>query len=249
MRNSSSSSGSQAPLWMSNSSVRLALVASVAWTAPVGQAPEQEAVDGAEGQRRRLRRGRARRARCPAARLFSLRRNKDRAAARCAPRPSPRAVPGRRRHRPCGGPARRSRDGWARRSPVPEQRGLALVGDADRGDVGGVARRPGRQPRAAPRRNRARCPRRRAPPSRRRGNAAAGRAARSRPGADRVRERRWRGSRWCPGRGPAADRPCREAYPGDERQANERGLSTFQMPVAIVAVPRQAGTPVREIDS
>ncbi len=55
---------------------------------------------------------------------------------------------------PCGDPARRSRCGSACRSPVPDQRGLALVGDADRRESAGVM--PALA--SAPKQRRLRCP-------------------------------------------------------------------------------------------
>ena len=82
---------------------------------------------------------------------------------------------------------------------VPDHGGLALVGDADRGDVLCAEARLLQRLAAGRRSSRSRCPRARARPSRRPENAA-GIPAAPRPRSRCRRETRWRARRWCPDR-------------------------------------------------
>ena len=195
--------GPIAPLWISNSSVRAALVASVACTLPAGQPPEQETC-------RRCRRRvapppppRARRRRDRAARRSWWRRNTDRAAARsCAAMSG--SWPLRRASRADAGgaailPDDRVVDRLAGRA-VPDHRGLALVGDADGGDV---LRREAGLRHSVRARSRPRSTR--SPPDRARPGRAPDRSARNSccavaTGRERQHRTRWRGSRSCPDR-------------------------------------------------
>jgi hypothetical protein len=136
MRTGASSSSSQRRVRMSKSSVRAALVASVACTRR-----RSAATAGSCRRCRRRARPLGRRARAgPRVEQpgdLGGRRNRGRAAARCAR--DQRLVAGRAQaraqRRRCAGPARRWRCGSACRWRGPRQRGLALVGDADGGDV------------------------------------------------------------------------------------------------------------------
>ena len=111
-----SSPSSQAPRWMSNSSVRAALVASVACTLPPvsRQSRKLSIVPKASSPRSAA-------ARAPVDMVeqpgdLGGRRNRDRAAARSVARSRgswPARSAARRRHRRCGGPARRWRCGSA----------------------------------------------------------------------------------------------------------------------------------------
>ena len=140
-------SSSQSCRWMSKSIVREALVASVACTAAAGQPPEQEAVDRAEGELAALGRGaRARHLVEQPGELGGREVGVDRRG-RCAPGRSgswPSATSSRQRaavRRSCQTIAR-----WtgAPGRALPEHRGLALVGDADRGDLAPRRGRPRR---------------------------------------------------------------------------------------------------------
>ena len=82
---------------------------------------------------------------------------------------------------------------------LPDQRRLALVGDADGGDVAGRDARPARSRRGRWRRRSTRCRRDRARPSPTAGSAAGTPPARW-PRCPCPRRRRWPGSRSCPGR-------------------------------------------------
>ena len=133
-----------APLPMSNSSVRAALVASVACTLPPVSRHSRKLSMVPKASLPGLRRRRARRSHCRAARRSCWRRNTDRAAAR-----SWRRSPARARARAAlaqrRGAAVLPDDGVVDRlagGAVPDTRGLALIGDADAGDVA--------RPRAAP---------------------------------------------------------------------------------------------------
>ena len=130
-----SSSSSQSWRRMSNSKVREALVASVAWTLPAGQAPDQEAVDGAEGQLA-LRSARAARARDVVQQPGDLGAGEvgiDHQAGLVADRDGP-GRPRRSSAQAVGGAPVLPDDGAVDRPTalaVPDQRRLALVGDAD----------------------------------------------------------------------------------------------------------------------
>jgi hypothetical protein len=126
--------------------VRLALVTSVMCTppfGPAGQVPDQPRVDVAERQVAGL--GRARAPSTLSSIQLDLRPGEvggERQAdlgAEAVLAAVGRQLVARSCRSAC--PARRARCGSARRCPVPDHRGLALVGDADRGDVV-VARRP-----------------------------------------------------------------------------------------------------------
>ena len=116
------------------------------------QPPDQEAVDGAEGDLAAPRRARAAPRRCPAATRSSSPRSRDRAPGRSARARAgswPAAFS-------CGADRRGAPvlpdDGVADRAavgPVPQHRGLALVGDADGGDPL-ARRRPSGRRRARP---------------------------------------------------------------------------------------------------
>ena len=109
-------------------------------TRAAGQPPDQEAVDRAEGQAFPPRPRRGAPSRCRAARRSWWRRNTDRAAARCARRSASRARPSSSASQIVGGAAVLPDDGVVDRlagAAVPDHHGLALVGDADGGDVGG----------------------------------------------------------------------------------------------------------------
>ena len=152
---------------ISSSSVRAALVASVACSLAAGQPPEQEAVDRAESEPAGSARRRARRRRGRAARRSWSPRNKDRAAARCAPR-SRRSWPAspQRRAGVGGAPVLPDDgvvDGPAGRA-VPDHRGLALIGDADARRCLRRRRPPWPWRRARSRPSSPRCPRDRARP-------------------------------------------------------------------------------------
>ncbi len=133
-----SSSSSQLPVWMLNSSVREALVASVACTLPSVSRHKQVAVDGAEQELAAL--GARARAR------HMVEDPGDLGAGEIGIDDQPRFGRDRRLMpvglEPCadvGGAAVLPDDGAMDRLAgglVPHQRRLALVGDADRGDVG-----------------------------------------------------------------------------------------------------------------
>ena len=148
-----SSSSLQAPAWMSNSSVREALLASVAWTAArrvaaaaaAGQHPDQPGVDGAEGKLAALGRG--------ARAGHVVEQPGELGAGEVGVEDQPgllaeAAARGRARFSAShAGAVRRSCQTMALASGSPvlrfqTQRRLALVGDADRGDVAGGRRRP-----------------------------------------------------------------------------------------------------------
>ena len=167
---------------------------------PAGQVPDQPGVDGAEQQLAALGAGaQARRCR-PAASAASGRRSRWPAAGRSARGSGPGRPRRPARDQPVGAGVLPD-DGVGDRLAgglVPDHRGLALVGDADRGEVGGAGA-PWPARRRSPPRRWPRSPRRRARPSR-----AAGRSA----GAPSARRRRCRrrgrracsARRWCPGR-------------------------------------------------
>ena len=139
-----------ASVWMLNSSVREALLTSVTCTRAAGELPDQPGVDGAERELARPRRARARRARCRASsgswcREIGVDHEPGLRAGSASPAPS--------RLQPLaevGGaavlPDDRVVDRLAGRA-VPDDRRLALVGDADRGDV--ARRAPARGPSAS----------------------------------------------------------------------------------------------------
>ena len=168
-----------------------------------GQPPQQKAVDRAEGEPARPRPRRARRRHGRAARRSWSRRNTDRAAGR-----SCRRSPARGRRR-----ASCAQESAVRRScqtmalwiglpvgAIPDDRGLALVGDADAGDVLGARRRPSPSRRARSRPPPTRFPPDRARPSRAPDRSGATPAARSATRRRASRRTRWRASRWCPDR-------------------------------------------------
>ena len=97
-------------------------------------------------------------------------------------------------------------DGLAR-APVPDEAGLALVGDADGGDVARPRARRRRAPAGRSPPWCARCPRGRARPSRRPGSAGRTRAGPG-PGWPDPARTRWRGSRSCPGRARGSSPTC-----------------------------------------
>ncbi len=152
-RNSRSRSSSHAPVWMSSSSVRAGVGGVGGVHAAAGQPPEQEAVDGAEQQLAALRP----RARAPA---HVVEQPGDLGAGEIGveqqaglggdvPARAPSAFS-------CcagvGGAPVLPDDGAVDRlagRAVPDDRGLALVGDADGGDVGRPRCRPWRPRRAA----------------------------------------------------------------------------------------------------
>ena len=207
--------------------VRLALVASVACTRPpVSRHSSQvsivpKASSPGFGARR------ARRSRCRAARPAWWRRNRGRAAARCV-RVTSGLVPGlAQRVADGGGAAVLPDDGVVDRpagGAVPQHGGLALVGDADGGNVGGAAagRRQGlAQGLDAVRPN---LRRRRARPSRKPGNAGQGRAEPRRPAPAAGRGKRWCGWRWCPGLERESGRVAWNDLPGRQhRRSRGRG--------------------------
>ena len=121
--NSAHSSSSNAPRRAGrSSSVREALVTSVACVVPAREPPDQEAVDGAERDARPPRRARAGRRRCRAASGSSSPRSTGRGPGRCARAPS-RSCPARlergAQRRRCAGPARRWRWRPAARRRAP----------------------------------------------------------------------------------------------------------------------------------
>ncbi len=133
MPNRRSRSPSQLARWMSNSSVREALVASVAWT----RRPSAARAGSCRSCRRPARpapRGARAPARGPAARRSWWRRNTGRAAARCARCTSGSGPSALQPGAGIGGaavlPDDRAVHGLAGRA-VPQHHGLALVGDAD----------------------------------------------------------------------------------------------------------------------
>ena len=115
--NSSRSSSSHSSEARPQSSVREAFVRSVSVLGAAGQPPHQPAVDRPE---HRPRPGRGRRGR--AATAPSWPRSTGWASGRCARGTAPPAAPGRRR--PCGRPARRSRDATGR--PVRRSHSTAV---------------------------------------------------------------------------------------------------------------------------
>ena len=148
-----------------------------------GEPPQQEAVDRAEGEPARFAPPRARRRRGRAARRSWWRRNRDRAAARSWRR-SRGSCPARaQRVADVGGAPVLPDDGVVDRlagGAVPDDGGLALIGDADAGDVLGARARPSPSPRARSRPSPPRSPPGRARPSPapdRSGAAPAARAA------------------------------------------------------------------------
>ncbi len=108
--------------------------------ASAGQIPEQPASRSCRTARRRARRARARPGTWSSSQR-SFRPLKYVASgrpvrARKRSRPPSRAKPRRGPRRAC--PAKRARCGAAARAAIPEQRRLALIRDADRGEVAGV---------------------------------------------------------------------------------------------------------------
>ena len=194
-----------APVWMLNSSVREALVASVACDLAAGQPPQQIAIDGAEQQFAAL--GAFARAGdvvedpgdFGAGEIGIeirpvLRRDRGLVAF---------GLQSRRRCRRCGGPARRWRGGspcrCARSHTTVVSRWLVMpIAAMSLAVDAGLRQRLAADGDAS----RSRCPRARARPSRRPENAAGIPAARSRRSRCR-RETRWRARRWCPDRWPA----------------------------------------------
>ena len=127
-----------APSRMSNSSVRDGVGGVGGVHLAAGQPPEQEAVDGAEGEPPGLAPPRARRRRGRAARRSWWRRNTDRAAARSCAAIAGSWPAARSAAQASRGAAVLPDDGVVDRPAgraVPHDRGLALVGDAERGDV------------------------------------------------------------------------------------------------------------------
>ncbi len=125
---------------------------------------------------------------------------------------------------------------------VPHHRGLALVGDADGGDVVRLQARPSPAPRGRPRPSRSRCPPARARPSRRPENAAGIPAAPWRRWRCRCGTR-WRARTWCPDRWPA-QRTWR-CFPGGcwlaERQPIGRRRSRWSVRRTFRTSPRLRG--------
>ncbi len=194
------------------SSVRLALDTSVTCTAPAGEPPDEEGVDGAEGELALPRPSRrapftwSRSQRSFVAEKYGSRTRPvfSRTRGSCPSALSRGTVVGGAPVLPDDGVVER-----APGAPVPQPRRLALVGDADRGDVAAAEPRlaertlDGRDGRVS------RCPRGRARPSR-----ASGRSAGT-PGSPSPAPRAGgRGSapscRSCPGRsrGRAKPLPC-----------------------------------------
>ena len=142
--NSSQSPGPNGPRGYRAASVRAALVASVACTLPPVRRHSRKLSTVPKASRPpRPRRARPQRDR--AAKLFSSPRNKDRATARCV-----RAMAGSWpacRSAAQASAVRRSCQTmalWIGRpvAAVPNDRGLALIGDAERCNILGAARRP-----------------------------------------------------------------------------------------------------------
>ena len=189
---------------MSKSSVRLAFETSVAWTAPrgaAGQAPEQERVDRAERELAALGTGAS--AGHGVEDVRDLRPAEVRVQGQSRPLAEERLVargpqPLARGRRDPRLPDDRVGDRLAGRA-IPDDRRLALVRDADRGDPA-PRRRPGARPPARPRAGSTRSPRGRGSRGRATGTAARTAAARSRPAGRRAR-RRSPATTSCPGRG------------------------------------------------
>ena len=141
MPSAASSSSSQSPVWRFQSSVREALVTSVAWS----RAPPVSFQSSQESTVPKASRPASAAARAPGSvvedpgELGAGEVGVEHEARALAEEGlEPGALQPRRRRRPCGGPARRWRCRAARPvRAVPDHRGLPLVGDAEGGHVAG----------------------------------------------------------------------------------------------------------------
>ena len=160
----------------SSSSVRLALVASVTWRRAAGQLPDEPAVDRAEREFAALRARRARPATL-SSNQAELRAGEIRIQQQARAPRDLRFEAVRLQRARTASAVRRSCQTMAGAigrplAAIPEHGRFALVGDADRGDVGRRRARTWPAPRRWSRPALPRSPRRRAPPSPTAGNVA-----------------------------------------------------------------------------
>ena len=232
-RNRRHSSSSQRCAWMSNSEVRLALVTSVAWTAPPVSRQSRKLSMVPKASSPRSARSRAP-GRCRGSRRSWSPRNTDRAPARSGRGPGLRAL-GLELGAVVGGaavlPDDRAVDRLAGRA-VPDDGRLALVGDADGGDAPDVdpllasASRTtasvSRQISSGSCSTQPRC-----------GIMLRELALRRRRRPRLASRTRWRASRSCPDRSPGHDRPAPRAD-HTSRAPRRKGFS-FSVHAAIRA--------------